>query len=199
MRPAVGFVGIGRMGRPMVLRLLQAGYQVLAYDNHAVLREVVNAGARIAHSPAQVADTASVVCLCLPDAEAVMDVIGSSDGLSAGKQCSLVVDLSTIGPLGACRAGSALAAYGIEYIDAPVSGGVHQASEGLLEIMVACRSNLFGGIKEILGFFGKPFHVGESYGQAQAVACSNQLLGMGFHAIGRSEFVTAFSKGCDNR
>ena len=197
MDATFGFVGIGHMGKPMVLRLLEAGRQVVVYDAHAVLDDVKEAGAQIVHSAAQVGDSASTVFLSLPNADVVLSVISGPNGLTGCSECRAVIDFSTIGPAASRQAAAALLACGINYVDAPVSGGTVGARKGTLAIMTACRRDLFYDLKEVLTVFGKPFHVGETHGQAQVMKLANNLLNVAAVALTSEAMVMGTKAGLD--
>jgi 3-hydroxyisobutyrate dehydrogenase len=87
-----------------------------------------------------------------------------------------VIDTSTIGPKAAEAAASLLAAAGIEYIDAPVSGGTSGADKATIAIMIACPRESFEHFKPLMSLMGKPFYVGAKPGQGQAVKVLNNFL-----------------------
>jgi len=134
----LGFLGLGMMGLPMTRRLLNAGHDVTVWNrspDKAVA--LVEAGAKLAAQPSEVAATASMIFMCLTDAAAVEEVVFGTDGLATepgtGK---LVVDFSSIHP----DAARAIAARlkltnGMGWIDAPVSGGSVGAEQGTLAVM----------------------------------------------------------------
>ena len=134
----LGFIGTGKMGKPMVLRLLDAGQRVVAYNRSAAkLEELGAAGARIAGTPAEVTASADVVMLCLTDGAAVEQVVLGAQGIgkTAGED-KLVIDFSSISPQDTLRIATRLQQEtGMRWIDAPVSGGVSGAQQGKLVIM----------------------------------------------------------------
>src|SRR5262245_25190166 len=134
----VGFIGLGKMGRPMARNIMGGGYPlVVANRSQQVVQELAGEGARPAGSPAEVAGQAEIVCLCLPVPATVEEVVLGPGGVAEGiKPGSIVVDFSTIGP-GTCRgAAVALREKGAAYLDAPVSGGTTGAEAGSLTVMV---------------------------------------------------------------
>ena len=134
----LGYLGLGLMGLPMTRRLLDAGHDVTVWNRSpGKAAALVEAGARAATKPAEVAAEANIVFMCLTDASAVEEVVFGDGGLSsvagAGK---LVVDFSSIHPDAARAIATRLkAANGMASIDAPVSGGTKGATEGTLAIM----------------------------------------------------------------
>lgn len=132
---AIGFIGTGLIGAPMVLRLLELGRDVVVWNRSAdKLAPLVAAGARAASSARHVAAQARLVCLCLTDTSAVEDVIfgdtGIADTLTAQH---LVIDLSSIAPDATVRMATRLRTErGAHWLDTPVSGGVPAARAGRL-------------------------------------------------------------------
>jgi 3-hydroxyisobutyrate dehydrogenase-like beta-hydroxyacid dehydrogenase len=193
-----GFVGTGRMGMPMTTRLLDAGHRVCIYD---VSREAVAAlekkGAQAAGSAAEVAGAADVVFLSLPNPEIVQQATLGPGGVIEGKRAKRVVDFSTIGPRMAGIVASALAQRDIVYVDAPVSGGLKGAREGTLAVMIACPKAVFGELEAVLKTFGKPFHLGESAGQAQTMKLANNLLAAAAIAVSSEAMVMGVKAGLD--
>ena len=134
----LGYLGLGMMGFPMTRRLVNAGYDVTVWNRSSGnATALVEAGAKLAAHPRDVATTASTIFMCLTDAAAVENVVFGPDGLAmapgAGK---LVVDFSSIHPDAARSIAARLkAANGMGWIDAPVSGGTMGAEEGTLAVM----------------------------------------------------------------
>jgi len=194
----LGFVGIGKMGGPMTTRLLNAGHKVSVFD---VSREAMAAmeklGAQGAASAAEVASVADTVFVSLPNPQIVESVVLGSGGLVEGRSAKRIVDFSTIGPRTAKRVADALASKNISYIDAPVSGGVKGAREGTLAIMVACPKDVFSETQELLGHFGKVFHLGEVPGQAQTMKLANNLLAGAAIALTSEAMVMGVKAGLD--
>lgn len=177
MDVVIGFVGLGSMGGPMAARLIAADVNVVAYDVSAEnLERACAGGARRVGSVREVAAQADIVLLSLPKPEIVADVVSGAGGLSAGGRVSLVIDLSTTGPRVSRAAGEALRAVGIEFVDAPVSGGRAGAIEGRLAVMASCSDAAWARAEPVLAHFGKVFRVGAEPGQAQTLKLVNNLL-----------------------
>ena len=134
----LGYLGLGMMGFPMTRRLVNAGYDVTIWNRSAgKAAALVEAGARLASLPREVAEAADIVFMCLTDAAAVEEVVFGRDGLAtvAGRG-KLVVDFSSIHPDAARAIAARLkAANGMGWVDAPVSGGSKGAEEGTLAVM----------------------------------------------------------------
>src|SRR5258707_6253626 len=134
----LGYLGFGMMGFPMTRRLVSAGYDVTVWIGSAGKAvALVEAGARLAQQPRDVAATASILFTCLTDAAAVEEVVFGPDGLAtAAGSGKLVVDFSSIHPDAARAIAARLKlANGMGWIDAPVSGGTIGAEEGTLAVM----------------------------------------------------------------
>jgi 3-hydroxyisobutyrate dehydrogenase len=131
----LGYIGIGQMGKPMVLRLLAAGHEVTVWNrSRDKLAAVLEKGAKAAASPADVARASEIVMMCVTDQKAAEDVLFSPQGVIHGT-ARLVVDFSSIAPASAREFSERLKAKGIGMVDAPVSGGVPGAEKGTLAIM----------------------------------------------------------------
>ena len=137
-RPKLGFIGLGAMGRPMALNLMKAGYAMTVYARRAqALEPLVAAGARTAANPAEVARAADVVfSLVTASADSEAVALGAEGLIEGARDGSVVIDMATISPLATRHIAQALAARGIEHIDAPVSGGPAGAQGATLSIMV---------------------------------------------------------------
>jgi 3-hydroxyisobutyrate dehydrogenase len=174
----LGFVGLGIMGSGMAQNLVRAGYDLVVWNRSAgKIEPLVEAGARAATSPAEVADIADVVMMCVSDTPDVEEVTtgrnGILDGLDAGE---LVVDHSTISPTVTREMAEAVAAKGASWIDAPVSGGSEGAVRGTLSIMIGGSEEDVARARPYLEAYGTTItHVGE-VGAGQSVKLVNQIL-----------------------
>jgi 3-hydroxyisobutyrate dehydrogenase-like beta-hydroxyacid dehydrogenase len=195
-----GFVGVGRMGGLMSARLLDAGHMVVVYDvAHEAVAVLEKKGAQRAASAAQVAGKAETVFLSLPNPEIVHRASLDKGGVIEGSKVRHVVDFSTIGPRTASLVAKGLAARDIVYVDAPVSGGLKGAREGTLAVMVSCPKGVYTGLEPILKTFGKPFHLGESAGQAQTMKLANNLLAAAAMALTSEAMVMGVKAGLNPR
>src|SRR5690554_690412 len=120
----IGFVGLGIMGKPMSKNLIKAGYDLVVYNrSKASVEELVALGADAANSPKEVAEKADVIITMLPNSPQVLEVCLGENGLIEGaKEGQVVIDMSSIDPLKSRELSEALAASGVEFLDAPVSG-----------------------------------------------------------------------------
>jgi 3-hydroxyisobutyrate dehydrogenase len=134
-RERVGLIGLGNMGGRMARRLLAAGIGVFGFDTEA--QRVRAAGAQQADSVAQLVGATDVVLLSLPDSHAIAAVIeGDAGVLTHCRAGQTLIDLSTAAPSSTVRLGRRLAARGVHYIDAGISGGAAAAERGTLTLMV---------------------------------------------------------------
>lgn len=154
--PILGFVGLGIMGRPMLRNLLKAGYTVVAYGrNAAALDAGITDGAQRGASNHDVGARASIIFTMLPDGPQVEEVVLGKNGILAGcKPGSMIVDMSSINPLVSQKICAACAANGVDFLDAPVSGGEPKAIEGTLAIMVGGSQNAFHKAEPFLKCMG---------------------------------------------
>ena len=171
----LGFIGLGNMGGPMSARLAEAGFDLVVYDAAGTLERAPK-GARAATSSAEVAASAEIVLLSLPDGGAVREVAGEVAGAEK-RVADTVADFSTIGVDAARAVGRRLEDAGIAYIDAPVSGGVASAASGTLTVMAAADVEVFERLRPVLdGVAAESFRVGGRAGQAQAMKLLNNFL-----------------------
>jgi 2-hydroxy-3-oxopropionate reductase len=182
----VGFVGLGTMGREMVLNLLKAGHAVRAYDVRAeAIAELAAHGVEGAESPADAARDADVAITMLPDTPHVEAVVYGADGLlAAPPRGRLVVDMSTISPVAVRRMHADLKAAGVDLLDAPVSGGPVGAKNAALSIMAGGEAAAFARAEPFFRAMGTTItHVGAP-GAGQAVKLCNQLVcGINIQAV----------------
>jgi hypothetical protein len=173
----IGFIGLGKMGFPMARRLIEAGHQLVVFDQRKeVMDKLVGLGAQAAASPKEVADRAESVLASLPSLQASLEVATGKDGVIEGKRVRRFIDLSTVGSLMAVRIHDLLAKRDIVQLDCPVSGGVGGAEKGTLAVMVSGPRADFDAVKPALEVIGKVFFIGEKPGSAQTMKLANNLL-----------------------
>ncbi len=172
---AVGFVGLGNMGRALAANVVASGFDVVAHDAAGPSR--APDGARFVDSADAVARAAPVVVLSLPDGEASLAVAHEIVAATSNRIATHVVDTSTIGVDAARAVGARLAAAGIEYVDAPVSGGVAGARARTLTVMYAARDDTCARVEPVLAALSdRRFRVGAQAGLAQAMKLANNFL-----------------------
>ena len=194
----LGFAGVGRMGAPMVRRLLGAGYDVSVFDpNAAAVAALVAEGAHAAATPAALASEAQIVLLSLPTPEVLQAVALGPDGLSAAKGLRIVIDLSTTGPRVERLVAAGLSKASIAMVDCPVSGGVAAAETGKLAMMVACSEVIREEVRPILETLGRMIYVGAEPGMGQTVKVINNLMSVTSLAIASEALVLGSKAGLD--
>lgn len=195
----IGFIGLGLMGRPMALHLAKDGHTLHLWARRPASLEPFQAvDARLHDSPAEVAKHAEVVFTMVADAPDVEAVAFGETGIAAGARAGLiVVDMSTINPNAARQIGASLAAKGIEFVDAPVSGGEVGAINAALTIMVGARPEVFDKVKPLFEKMGKSVTLIGDIGAGQvAKACNQILTGVGVAALAEA-FNFAAKNGVD--
>ncbi len=174
----IGFVGLGIMGRPMLRNLLKAGHTVVAYGRTpARLESAVADGAQPGASNSDVGARASIVITMLPDGPEVEEVVLGSGGiLSGAKSGSLIIDMSSISPLVSQKIAAACAARGVDFLDAPVSGGEPKAVDGTLAIMVGGKPEVFAKAEPILKCLGSSVTLTGPVGAGNTTKLANQIM-----------------------
>lgn len=196
----IGFIGLGLMGRPLAGHLLQAGHELHLWARRPATLEAFRgqAGVQVHASPAELARACERVFTMVADAPDVEQVALGEQGLAAGARPGLIVtDMSTIAP-GAARAiGLRLAAQGIEFLDAPVSGGETGAINATLTIMVGGKPEVFERVRPLLAHLGRSITlIGPSGAGQVAKACNQILTGIGVAAVAEA-FNFARASGVD--
>lgn len=182
----VGFIGLGIMGRAMALNLRKGGLDVTVWARRQEsMQPLLAAGATGAESPAALAGQVDIAISMVADAPDVSEVMLGERGVAMGARAGLVaVDMSTIAPDAARDIGVRMAAKGIDFLDAPVSGGEAGAIAGTLSIMVGGSEAAFERAKPAFAAMGRNIvRVGAS-GTGQVAKAANQILtGVGVLAV----------------
>ena len=176
-KPTLGFIGIGLMGKPMTLRLLNAGFNVNAWNRSPEkLTPVVNAGAKGCASIAELVQASTVILLCLADTAAVESVI-LNEILEHGTADRLLIDLSSIHPENTRHLAATLyEKCGMGWVDAPVSGGVVGAEQGSLAVMAGGSMENIAVARVVLAPLYKQLtHMGD-VGSGQVTKICNQMI-----------------------
>ena len=174
----LGYIGLGKMGKPMAINLLNAGYPLIVHNrSQGKVQELVRLGAQAARSPSQVAADSDVVFTNLPDTPDVLEVVLGKDGIIEGAHEGLIyIDNSTIKPSASREIYAALKLLGVSCLDAPVSGGDIGAQQGTLAIMVGGDAETLEEVMPILQVLGKTItHVGGP-GSGQVAKAANQIM-----------------------
>lgn len=174
----IGFIGLGIMGRPMALNLLKHGHPLHVWSRReASMQALLEAGAQGTDSPADMAGKVDLVFSMLPDAPDVREVMLGAEGVATGAPPGLIaVDMSTIRPAAARTIATELKAAGIDFLDAPVSGGEVGAIAGSLSIMVGGAAEIFERVRPYFDCMGGTVaHLGDA-GAGQAAKAANQII-----------------------
>lgn len=180
----IAFIGLGNMGKPMAENLIKKGYQLNIFDlNQTVLQDVEKQGATVATSPIDAVTDVDMVITMLPAGQHVKSVYLGQEGqqglLDVVTKDTILVDCSTIAASDAREVANAAAAKGINFLDAPVSGGTGGATAGTLTFIVGGDASQFEVIKPVLQAMGKNiFHAGAVGAGQVAKICNNMLLGI---------------------
>ena len=199
MKPRIGFVGLGIMGRHMTSHLLEAGYQVVAYDIvPAALEAMAAKGAERGEACRDVAARSDLVISMVPDSPDVEKVaLGEGGIIDAAREGLIYVDMSTIAPGVAIKVAEALGQKGVRCLDAPVSGGELGAKNATLSIMVGGPPDLFDAVKPVFEVMGKTITLCGGSGAGQTVKACNQIQ-VALNFVGMAEaFVLGAKAGVD--
>ena len=178
MTLSVGFIGLGKMGKPMAANLLKAGCSVLVHNRSLKpVEELALQRAIPCKTPAEMAANVDILHLCLPEGKDVSTVISGLDGvLESAKPGMLIIDHSTIAPDASIVINEQCRAKDVFFLDAPVSGGVTGAENGTLSIMVGGDPGAYERALPILKHLGENIaHVGPS-GSGNKMKLINQML-----------------------
>lgn len=177
MKPVVGFIGLGLMGRPMAKNLLKAGNPVVVWNRtRSKSEELGKEGAQVASSAREAAEKADVLFVIVSDPPALESVLWGEGALEALRKGSVLVDSSTVSPALEKRIAEACAIRGVESLDAPVTGGTWGAEKGELVFMVGGDAKTLTRVEPQLGAMGKKwFHLG-GHGAGQTVKLAMNLL-----------------------
>jgi 2-hydroxy-3-oxopropionate reductase len=173
-----GFIGLGAMGQPMALNLCRVAPGLRVYARNAERAQpLLDAGAVLADTPLAVARAAEVLFINVSDDAAVADVLFGPQGAAAGlRSGGVVVDMGTTSPTATRQFAARLAAAGVDWLDAPVSGGVAGARAGTLSIMVGGSATAFTRVLPLFQVLGNHIvHLGEC-GAGQVAKACNQIV-----------------------
>jgi 3-hydroxyisobutyrate dehydrogenase-like beta-hydroxyacid dehydrogenase len=174
----VAFIGLGAMGYPMAGHLADAGHDVCVYNRtaHKALRWQETFGGRVARSPAQAADSAELVAVCVGNDDDVREVLFGDSGAIAGMQSgSLLVDHTTASAELARELHIACGNRGIGFLDAPVSGGQAGAESGMLTVMVGGDTQDFEHALPVLDHYARSVRLLGPSGSGQLAKMVNQI------------------------
>ncbi|EKD53723.1 MAG: hypothetical protein ACD_60C00159G0003 [uncultured bacterium] len=175
---SIGFIGLGIMGKPMALNLLNAGYPLSVYARRPeVASPLTKAGAKIYSSPKELAPLVDVIITMVPATADVEEVLLGKNGIiHTAKPGCIVIDMSTISAAATVRMAAKLQKKEINMLDAPVSGGEQGAMDATLTIMVGGKASTLEKVRPLLKKLGKQItHVGD-HGAGQVAKACNQII-----------------------
>ncbi|TFW27750.1 2-hydroxy-3-oxopropionate reductase [Massilia horti] len=189
----IGFIGLGIMGAPMAGHLVNNGHTLFTFTHGTTPSQLIEAGASVCASSAEVASNADVIIIMVPDTPHVEDVLfgetGVAKGLGKGK---IVVDMSSISPVATKDFARRINELGCEYLDAPVSGGEVGAKAGSLTIMVGGSEAAFEQVKPLFQLMGKNITLVGGNGDGQITKVANQIIvALTIEAVGEALLLAA--------
>ncbi len=178
MKPTVGLIGLGLMGKPMGHNFLKAGFPLVVWNRSAAKADdLVGAGAKLGANPRDVAAQADVLFTIVSDPPALEEVLSGANGVFAGlRRGSIYIESSTISPDLARRTAASCAERGIDFLDAPVTGGTWGAEKGELLFMIGGKAETFERAKPVLEAVGKKFFLLGPNGAGQTVKLAMNLI-----------------------
>jgi 3-hydroxyisobutyrate dehydrogenase-like beta-hydroxyacid dehydrogenase len=177
MKPTIGFIGLGLMGKPMAQNLLRAGFPLTVWNRtKSKADDIVRAGAKLAENPREVAAQSDVLITIVSDPPALEEVLSGSGALEALRKGTILIDSSTVSPDAARRVAAACAKRGVDFLDAPVTGGTWGAEKGELVFMVGGDAKVLERAKPVLEAMGKRFFLLGPNGAGQTVKLGMNLL-----------------------
>jgi 2-hydroxy-3-oxopropionate reductase len=194
----LGFIGLGIMGAPMALHLINAGHQLFVFTRGKVHPDLAASSATQCTSARGVAERADIVFVMVPDtpdvAAVLFDETGVASGLTKGKT---VVDMSSISPIETKAFAKRINDLGCDYLDAPVSGGEVGAKAASLTIMVGGPQAAFDRVKPLFELMGKNITLVGGNGDGQTTKVANQIIvALNIAAVGEA-LVFASKAGAD--
>ncbi len=174
----VGFIGLGIMGKPMVMNLLKAGMDTTVYDiNAKAVESLVEAGAKAAASPKELAAGSDVVITIVPNAAIVESLLEAEDGILAGvKPGTIIVDMSSVSPVASQKFAKMVEKHGCSFLDSPVSGGEPGAINGTLAYMIGGDEAVVETIRDVFLAMGKSITVVGPNGSGSVAKLANQVI-----------------------
>ena len=178
----IGFIGLGIMGTPMALHLVDAGHQLYVNTRSKVPEAIAASTAQACAHPAEVAGHADVIFTMVPDTPDVEAVLFGENGVAAGLKASAsgvrktVVDMSSISPMATKKFAARIAELGADYVDAPVSGGEVGAKAASLTIMCGGEPAVFETVRPLLEKMGKNITLVGGNGDGQTTKVANQII-----------------------
>jgi 3-hydroxyisobutyrate dehydrogenase-like beta-hydroxyacid dehydrogenase len=178
MKPTVGLIGLGLMGKPMARNLLKAGFPLVVWNrSRAKAEDLVGEGAKLGANPRETAALVDILITIVSDPPALEEVLFGSNGAMEGlRRNSILIDSSTISPDLARRAAAACSERGVDFLDAPVTGGTWGAEKGELVFMIGGKAGVLDRVRPVLDAVGKRFFLLGPNGAGQTVKLAMNLI-----------------------
>ena len=198
-RARIGFIGLGVMGGRMAGTLARAGHPLAVHDvDRAKVGALAAAGAAACPSPKEVAQRSDIVFSSLPLPATVRSVYLGPEGVREGVRPGVVlVDTSTVDPETSRAVSAAATARGVQYLDAPVSGGFREAETGALVIIVGGDREAFDRVRDVLAVLGPSIHYAGPSGTGSVVKLVNNVMSMGNVLVAAEAFVLGVRAGME--
>ena len=197
----IGFAGLGLMGRPMALHLLEAGADLCVWNrSRDVAEHLLRPGMQVCDTPADLGRASAIVVLMVADTHAVDQVLFGNQGLAQGLDAGdLVVDMGTTSVMATRDFAGRLSQAGVDFVDAPVSGGEIGAVDASLTIMAGGDDAVIARARPLFDVLGRQFtHVG-AVGAGQVAKAANQIIvGLNIGAVAEA-LALVMAAGVDPR
>ena len=189
----IAFIGIGLMGRPMVTRLLDSGFEKALWNRSPEKSAVFSERAKIAEQPSDALNNADIIITMLENGDIVDEVIFESGAFKSIQANALFIDMSSIPPSVAKKHAQVIQSHGASYLDAPVSGGTVGAEQGTLSVMAGGLEADFNRALPVFSALGGATYIGD-VGCGQLCKLANQaIVGITIGAV--SEALLLASEG----
>jgi 3-hydroxyisobutyrate dehydrogenase len=178
MAVSVGFIGLGNMGNPMAGNVLKNGFALTVFDKNAkAMENLVQAGAKGAGSAKEVVEKSEVVLTCVPGSPESEELyLGAGGLIECAKSGNVLVDMSSVLPSTPRKIEPRCKARGVQFLEAPVSGGVTGARAATLAIMTGGDAAVLERVRPILRTMGPNiYHVG-TVGAGNTVKAINNMM-----------------------
>ena len=185
----IGFIGLGKMGHPMALNLIEGGHEVIVYNRSKQKTQAhADAGGRVAEGIAELSATSNIVITMISDDDALHGVALGDDGVIANMaEGGIFIDMSTVSPAASIKVGDATRQKNIAYLRSPVNGSVVQAAGGLLVILSSGPRASFDFIHPLFEIMGdRIFYLGEEEQARYLKLAINTMIGISSSMMGEA-------------
>lgn len=176
----IGFIGLGKMGKPMAKNIIKGGFSLTVYDLLTEsINELVTFGAVAAKSPKEVGENSQIAILMVPDSPEVEAAVLGKDGLLEGmREGNTIVVMSTVDPFFVQSLASKCAKKGVRVIDAGVAGSpLNTVAAGTATIMAGGPKEIFDECRDVFETMGKYiFHCGDVIGSGEMAKLANNII-----------------------